>query len=191
MNENNLIRDNFVNLLPFTKGIRNKFNVINDCYQVLVKFYEDYPLSLKYHQLKNRYSIGYDFLKTFSILPLTDDDISFALNTIYTEIGINHVIQNIANFSGTKIKVDETSSVDKILTITIIAESIFDLDLFETKFKDFLNDVLMFQNIDFIFDLIVLNVNMEYNKKLYNVVEYCNIIPCVTEEEYELEGLHI
>ena len=180
------IFDNIVILENFTQGLRSKFKIVDDVYKVLKRFYTKYPISYKQHHLLSRYQIGSDFLKTFSLNELDTDEIVFALNTIYSTIGIDQVVFMIANFSGIKVKVENTTETDKKLTVTIISESIFDLDLFQAKLTDFLNDVLMFQNIEYLFDLIVLSVNLEYNKKMYNLIEYQNIIPCLIDEEYDV-----
>lgn len=180
------IFDNIVILDNFTQGLRSKFKIVDDVYKVLKRYYTKHPISYKQHHLLSRYQIGSEFLKTFSLNELDTDEMVFALNTIYSTIGIDQVVFMIANFSGIKVKVESTNETDKKLTVTIISESIFDLDLFQAKLTDFLNDVLMFQNIEYLFDLIVLSVNLEYNKKMYNLIEYQNIIPCSIDEEYDV-----
>lgn len=180
------IFENIVILDNFTQSLRSKFKIVNDCYKILKRYYKENPISYKHHALMSRYQIGVNFLKTFALNPLTEDEIAFALNIIYSTIGIEQVIFMIANFTGIKVKVEDTTNVDKKLTITIISESIFDLDLFQVKLTDFLNDVLMFQNLEYIFDLIVLSVNLEYYKKLYNLIEYQNIIPCLVDKEFDV-----
>ena len=180
------IFDNIVILDNFTQGLRSKFKILDDAYKVLKRYYTKHPISYKQHHLLSRYQIGSDFLKTFSLNELDTDEMVFALNTIYSTIGIDQVVFMIANFAGIKVKVESTNETDKKLTVTIISESIFDLDLFQSKLTDFLNDVLMFQNIEYLFDLIVLSVNLEYSKKMYNLIEYQNIIPCFVDEEYDV-----
>ena len=182
---NDLIQKNFIVLDTFTPSLRKKFPIINDCYKVLKRYYDKNPLSLLNHQLKSRYPIALNFFQTFALNPLSLQEIAFACNTVYKTIGIELVIQVIANFAGFAIKVDEINTSDKKLTITIISENIFDLDLFEKSFIEFLNDVLIFQNLEFTFDLIVLDIPLEYAKKIYNLTEIQNIIPCKITEEYE------
>ena len=180
------IFDSVVILENFTPTLRNKFKIIDDCYKVLRRYYTNYPISYKNHTLYSRYQIGAEFLEIFSLNDLDTDDMMFALNTIYSTIGIDEVVFQIANFTGISIKVDQIDETDKKLSITIVAETIFDLELFERMFTNFLNDVLMFQNLEFIYDLIVLKIALQYDKKLYNLIEHQNLIPCVIDEIYDV-----
>ncbi len=175
-NSNNIFANGVV-LDHFNKNIRDKFKIVDDYYKALKVFYEKYPMTYGVESALARYPIGHEFFELFSLTPLQSREISYALNTIYASIGIEEVIYQIANFSGIKIKVNDADIRNKTLTITILSESIFDLDLFEQKFTDFLADLLLFQSLEYIFDLIVTTINLEYNKKIYNITEIQNIIP--------------
>lgn len=185
MDENNDIFKNVVILNHFTQSLRDKFPIIKDYYEAISVYFEKYPISYKTTKNISRYPIGEEFFRIFSLTELNDDEINFALNTVYATIGIEDVIFQIAKFSGLKIKLDNLDNANKKLTITIVSENIFDLNLFEVKFTEFLNDLLLFQNLEFIFDLIVTTVDLEYSKRVYNVMELQNIIPLKIDKVLE------
>lgn len=184
-NENNDIFSNIVVLDHFKESLIEKFDIVKDYYETLSIYFEKYPISHKTERNLSRYPLGEEFFKIFSLTSLNEDEINFALNTVYATIGIEDVVFQIAKFSGLKIKIDNLDTAKKKLTITIVSENIFDLNLFEVKFTDFLNDLLLFQNLDFIFDLIVTTVDLEYSKKVYNVMEFQNLIPLEIDKVLE------
>lgn len=182
-----MVKKDIVNLEPFKESIRDKFSLINDIYKMLVIYYENNPIRHESYLVKSRYQIGYEFYKLFSLNSLSDDEINFALNVVYASIGIENVVTAIANFAGLVIKLDEKDIANKKLTISIVSQNIFDLNLFESKLTEFLKDVLLFQNLEFLFELIVLKIPLNYSKKLYNTIEIQNTIYINSDEFEELD----
>lgn len=182
-----MIKKDIINLAPFKESIRDKFKLIDDIYKMLVIYYENNPIRHESYLVKSRHQIGYEFYKLFSLTPLSDDEINYALNAVYTSIGIENVVMTIANFAGLVIKIDEKDVSSKKLTISIVSQNIFDLNLFESKLTEFLKDVLLFQNLEFLFELIVLRIPLNYSKKLYNIVEIQNTIYINNDEFEELD----
>jgi hypothetical protein len=166
-----------LDLSPFTEGIRSKFQIIQDAYEMLTIFNNQNPLQHKDYLVKMRYPIGVEFFETFALIKLDYEEMNFALNCIYAYIGLEAVIDRIAHFTGLQIKVEEKNYTDKKLTISIISENIFDLNLFQQKLTDFLRDVLLFSNLDFIFDVIVLDIKLSYNKTITSITTKQDIIP--------------
>lgn len=164
-------------LAPFTEGIRGKFQIVQDVYEMLTLFNDKNPIQHKDYLVKMRFPIGVAFFEKFALIKLDYEEMNFALNCIYTYIGLEAVIEKIAHFTGLQIKVEEKNYADKKLTISIISENIFDLNLFQQKLTEFLRDVLLFSNLDFIFDVVVLTIQLSYKKTITSITQKQDIIP--------------
>lgn len=170
-------KKDIVVLESFTPHIRDKFKIVQDVYEILSRYYYDKPIEHSDYLVKMRYPIGVEFFENFALNALNYEEINFALNVIYSYIGLNAVVDKIANFTGLKLKVSEIDQNNKKLTISIISENIFDLNLFEKKLTEFLKDVLLFSNLEFEFDVIVLTIKLNYNKSITSTINLQNITP--------------
>lgn len=166
-----------LDLSPFSKGIRESFQIVQDVFEMLTIFNDKYPIQHKDYLVRMRYPIGVEFFENFALNKLDYEEMNFALNCIYTYIGLEAVIEKIANFTGLRLKVEDRDNKNRKLTVSIVSENIFDLNLFEKKLTDFLKDVLLFSGIDFTFDIIVLMIKLSYNKRIMSVIQKQNIIP--------------
>lgn len=169
--------EDILDLSPFSEGIRSSFQIVQDVYEMLTLFNNKNPIQHKDYLVKMRYPIGVEFFENFALNKLNYEEMNFALNCIYTYIGLEAVIEKIANFTGLRLKVEDRDNQNKKLTVSIISENIFDLNLFEKKLSEFLKDVLLFSDIEFTFDVVVLIINLSYNKKITSITQKQNIIP--------------
>lgn len=170
-------KKDIVVLESFTPHIRDKFKIVQDVYEILSRYYYDNPIEHSDYLVKMRYPIGVEFFENFALNALNYEEMNFALNIIYSYIGLNAVVDKIANFTGLKLRVSEIDQNNKKLTISIISENIFDLNLFEKKLTEFLKDVLLFSNLEFEFDVIVLTIKLNYNKSITSTINLQNITP--------------
>lgn len=170
-------KKDIVVLESFTPHIRDKFKIVQDVYEILSRYYYDNPIEHSAYLVKMRYPIGVEFFENFALNALSYEEMNFALNVIYSYIGLNAVVDKIANFTGLKLRVSEIDQNNKKLTISIISENIFDLNLFEKKLTEFLKDVLLFSNLEFEFDVIVLTIKLNYNKSITSTINLQNITP--------------
>lgn len=170
-------KKDIVVLESFTPHIRDKFKIVQDVYEILSRYYYDNPIEHSDYLVKMRYPIGVEFFENFALNALNYEEMNFALNVIYSYIGLNAVVDKIANFTGLKLRVSEIDQNNKKLTISIISENIFDLNLFEKKLTEFLKDVLLFSNLEFEFDVIVLTIKLNYNKSITSTINLQNITP--------------
>lgn len=170
-------KKDIVVLESFTPHIRDKFKIVQDVYEILSRYYYDNPIEHSDYLVKMRYPIGVEFFENFALNALNYEEMNFALNVIYSYIGLNAVVDKIANFTGLKLRVSEIDRNNKKLTISIISENIFDLNLFEKKLTEFLKDVLLFSNLEFEFDVIVLTIKLNYNKSITSTINLQNITP--------------
>lgn len=170
-------KKDIVVLESFTPHIRDKFKIAQDVYEILSRYYYDNPIEHSDYLVKMRYPIGVEFFENFALNALNYEEMNFALNVIYSYIGLNAVVDKIANFTGLKLRVSEIDQNNKKLTISIISENIFDLNLFEKKLTEFLKDVLLFSNLEFEFDVIVLTIKLNYNKSITSTINLQNITP--------------
>lgn len=170
-------KKDIVVLESFTPHIRDKFKIVQDVYEILSRYYYDNPIEHSDYLVKMRYPIGVEFFENFALNTLNYEEMNFALNVIYSYIGLNAVVDKIANFTGLKLRVSEIDQNNKKLTISIISENIFDLNLFEKKLTEFLKDVLLFSNLEFEFDVIVLTIKLNYNKSITSTINLQNITP--------------
>lgn len=169
--------EDLLTLAPFTDGLVSKFQVVEDVYNMLSLFNALNPIEHKDYNVKYRYPIGVEFFENFALIELDYEEMNFALNCIYTYIGLEEVITRIAHFTGLQIKVEEKNYADKKLTISIISENIFDLNLFQNKLTAFLRDVLLFGGIDVIYDVIVLDIPLSYEKTINSITHKQDVIP--------------
>ncbi len=170
-------KKDIVVLESFTPNIKDKFKIVQDVYEILSRYYYDHPIEHSDYLVKMRYPIGVEFFENFALNALNYEEMNFALNVIYSYIGLNAVVDKIANFTGLKLRVSEIDQNNKKLTISIISENIFDLNLFEKKLTEFLKDVLLFSNLEFEFDVIVLTIKLNYNKSITSTINLQNITP--------------
>lgn len=164
-------------LAPFTEGLKDKFKIVKDVYEVLSIYNANNPLQHRDYLVRDRYPIGVEFFDLFSLNDLTDEELSFAMNCIYTYIGLDTVVARIGHFSGMRIKIVDRDTTEKKLTVSIISTSLFDLNLFQTKLNEFLQDVLLFSGIDITFDVLVLTIEQSLVKIITYDVAKQNVIP--------------